>query len=236
MVLQTLRVLMKHVLLVLTNASKIGPRRRGTGFFFSEVSHPWHEFEHNGYAVDFGSILGGAPPADGYDEGDEVSKVFRHSKAYVRLQHSRRLNELEVTSYDAIFFPGGLGPMVDMPDNPAVKAAVAKAYDVGLVVGAVCHGPAALLNVRLPSGDYLVQAKRLTAFSNAEEEFYAQGDVPFLLQSALEGQGAKFVAADPWETNAIADGRLVTGQNPASGAAVARGMMELLEASDEGRV
>ncbi len=219
----------KHVLFILTNAGTIGPNNRKTGFFFPEVAHPVHEFENAGYAVEFASLDGGTPPADGYDDSDEASRTFLESKAYARLQRSRKLEEIDVTAYDAVFVPGGLGPMVDMPESPVLKAAIAKAYDANLIVGAVCHGPVALLNVKLDSGDYLIKGKNLTGFSNAEEEIYAAEDVPFLLQSALEGQGATFSAAEPWQAHTVVDGRLVTGQNPASGGPVARDMIALME-------
>ncbi len=215
----------KHVLFILTNAAEIGPHRRQTGFFFTEVAHPVHEFSAAGYAVEFASLQGGTPPEDGYDESDPQAKAFRESLAYRRLQNSRKLSEVDVTAYDAIFVPGGLGPMVDMAENPALKQTIAKAYEAGLIVGAVCHGPVALLNVKLENGESLLKGKTVTGFSNAEEKGYAAEDVPFLLQSALEDQGANYVEVTPWEEHAITDGRLVTGQNPASAGLVAKQMM-----------
>ncbi|MEM9453378.1 MAG: type 1 glutamine amidotransferase domain-containing protein [Myxococcota bacterium] len=215
----------KHVLFILTNAAQIGPNKRPTGFYFPEVAHPFHEFDAAGYAIEFASLTGGSPPEDGYNASDPQAKAFRDSKAYQRMRHSRRLSEIDVTSYDAVFVPGGLGPMVDMAENPALEATLATAYEAGLIVGAVCHGPVALLNVRLNNGEHLLHGKRVTSFTNAEEDGYAAADVPFALQSALEAQGATFVEVDPWQPHAITDGRLVTGQNPASAGPVARQML-----------
>jgi putative intracellular protease/amidase len=110
-----------------------------------------------------------------------------------------------------------------------VQAAIASTYERGAVVGAVCHGPVSLLNVKLSDGTYLINGKNITAFSNAEEENYAQADVPFLLESALRERGANFHVGEVWHANSIADGQLVTGQNPASAQSVAEKMIDILE-------
>ena len=113
-----------------------------------------------------------------------------------------------------------------------VQTAIASTYERGGVVGAVCHGPVSLLNVQLSDGSYLVDGKHITAFSNAEEENYAKADVPFLLESALKERGANYEAVPIWQANSIADGRLVTGQNPASAKGVAEKMINILESSN----
>ena len=121
--------------------------------------------------------------------------------------------------------------MVDMPNNKDIQNAIAETYDRGAIVGAVCHGPASLLNVKLKDGSSLIEGKTISAFSNEEEEGYAKEDVPFLLESAIKEKGAKFVSVSPWQANSIADGRLVTGQNPASAKGVAEKMIALLNAN-----
>jgi putative intracellular protease/amidase len=136
-------------------------------------------------AVEYASPLGGAIPEDGYDESDPSQLAFRNSAALRRLNRSRKLSEVDVLDYDAIFFPGGLGPMVDIANNPDVKQAVARAWNGGKIVAAVCHGPAALLGVTLEDGSPLVSGRKLTSFSNDEEAGYAQADVPFNLEDAL---------------------------------------------------
>jgi len=218
----------KHVLVVMTNADVIGPNKRQTGYFFPEVAHPWSVFEKAGIAMEYASPLGGAPHEDGYDEKDAVQRAFRDSLSIRRMARSRKLSEVDVLDYDAIFFPGGLGPMVDIANDPDVKRAVMRAWNNGLVVAAVCHGPAALLGAKLDDGTPLVKGRRLTSFSNAEELGYAEADVPFHLQTALEEEGATFEETSVWQPKVVVDGRLVTGQNPASAGPMAEALVELL--------
>lgn len=221
---------MKHVLFILTNASKIGPHERATGYFFPEVAHPWAVLEHAGVAIEFASPLGGAIPEDGYDDHDPEQLAFRRSDAYRRMNRSRRLAELDVRDHDAIFFPGGLGPMVDITKDAEVKRAIARAWSACKVVAAVCHGPAALLGVSLEDGSPLLRGRKVTGFSNAEEQGYAKADVPFLLQDALVKDGATYAEAAPWQEKVVVDGRLLTGQNPASAGPLAKAMLGALGA------
>jgi len=218
----------KHVLFILTNAAEIGPHQRRTGYFFPEVAHPFEVLDHAGIAVEYASPLGGLPPEDGYDADDAAQLAFRNSAAIQRMAHSRKLSEVDVLDYDAIFFPGGLGPMVDIAHDADVKRAVARAWDGGKLVAAVCHGPAALLGVTLADGAPLLRGRKVTGFSNDEEANYAAADVPFLLEDALRAEGAEHSAAAPWQEKVVVDGRLLTGQNPASGAALARAMVKAL--------
>lgn len=219
----------KHVLLVLTNAAEIGPHKRATGYFYPEVAHPFEVLDAAGIAVEYASPLGGNPPFDGYDDSDPAQHAFSQSAAIRRMAHSRKLSEVDVLDYDAIFFPGGLGPMVDIATDPDVKAAVLRAWNGGKIVAAVCHGPAALLDVKLDDGTPLVQGRKLTSFSNAEEEGYAKADVPFLLEDALRAAGAEYSSTAPWQSKLVVDGRLITGQNPASGAAVGEAIVAALK-------
>lgn len=221
-----------YVLFIVTNAAKIGPHDRRTGFFFPEIAHPFEVFDGAGVAIDFASPLGGATPDDGYDEKDAAQRAFRESSAIRRLNRSRKLSEVDVLDYDAIFVPGGLGPMVDITGNPEVQRAVLRAWNGGKLVTAVCHGPSAFLGVKLDDGTPLVRGRRLTAFSKAEEDGYAKADVPFMLETALRDEGAKFESVDPWQPKVVVDGRLMTGQNPASGGPLAK---EIVAALRKGR-
>jgi len=135
----------KNVLFILTNAAEIGPQNRKTGFFFPEVAHPFEVLDNAGIAVEFASPNGGAIPEDGYDSKDHAQLSFKESAAYRRMNRSRKLAEIDAADYDAIFVPGGLGPMVDITNDANVKRAVARAWNAGKLVTAVCHGPAALL-------------------------------------------------------------------------------------------
>jgi len=220
----------KYVLFILSNAREIGPRKRKTGNFFPEVAHPHEELLARGCVVDFATIEGGEPPMDGYDEKDPMSKAFHDGGGFRRLRNSRRLDDVNVEAYDAIFFPGGLGPMVDFVSTPIIKQAIAKAWDAGRVVAAVCHGPVALLDVTLGDGRPLLRDRQVAVFSEAEERGYAIEDVPFVLETALRGQGAKHTGVPPWQPHVVVDGRLVTGQNPASAAGVATAMFEVMNA------
>jgi putative intracellular protease/amidase len=144
------------------------------------------------------------------------------------MSRSRKLSEVDVLDYDAVFFPGGLGPMVDIANNPEIQRVVERAWNGGKIVAAVCHGPAALLGAKLEDGTPLVQGRKLTGFSNDEESGYAQDDVPFLLETALRTEGAQYLSADVWQEYVVVDGRLMTGQNPASGGALAKVIVEAL--------
>lgn len=220
----------KKILFIVSSADKIGPDNRKTGNFLPEVAHPYHEFIEAGYAVDFASVQGGEPPIDGADDlSDPRNKAFIEGEGMMRMKSSLKISEVDTAPYDAVFVPGGLGPMVDMPNNVDVQKAIAATYDRGDVVGAVCHGPVSLLNVTLSDGTSLIQGKKLTSFSNSEESGYAENDVPFLLESALREKGAAYSSVDDWQALSIADGRLITGQNPASAEGVARKMIAAIE-------
>ncbi|UNK49847.1 type 1 glutamine amidotransferase domain-containing protein [Lysobacter sp. S4-A87] len=218
----------KYVLFVSTNTAVIGPKHRKTGFFFPEIAHPFHELDKAGIAVEFASLQGGKPPEDGFDENDSTQTDFLKSVAYRRLSRSRKFSEVDVLDYDAVFFPGGLGPMGDIVTDPGVKRAVLRAWDAGKIVAAVCHGPCAFLDVKLEDGSPLVKGKNLTSFSTAEEENYAKEDVPFDLETALRQEGANHTSVAPWQPNLVVDGRLITGQNPASGGLVGQAIVKAL--------
>ena len=219
----------KSVLFIVTSAGSIGPNNRATGSFLPEVAHPYHEFIQKGYTVDFASVKGGEPPLDGVDMEDPLNEAFMSGEGWQKMKVSKTISETDTSGYDAVFIPGGLGPMVDMPDNIDVQKAIADTYDRGAVVGAVCHGPVSLMNVKVKDGSSLIKGKKVTSFSNSEENGYAMDDVPFLLESALTEKGAEYSSVAEWQANSIADGRLVTGQNPASAAGVAQKMIEVIE-------
>ncbi|WP_342315449.1 type 1 glutamine amidotransferase domain-containing protein [Lysobacter sp. FW306-1B-D06B] len=219
----------KYVLCVSTNAGTIGPNNRHTGFFFPEIAHPFEVLDQAGIAMEFASPKGGKPPQDGFDEKDAVQVAFSNSAAYRRLAHSRPLRDVDVLDYDAIFFPGGLGPLVDIATDPEVKKAVMRAWNGGKIVSAVCHGPVAFLGATLDDGTPLVRGRKLTSFSTAEEDGYARADVPFDLEGALREAGAEHSSAPPWQPKLVVDGRLITGQNPASGTLVGEALVDALK-------
>jgi putative intracellular protease/amidase len=222
----------KKVLIIVSNANTIGPHKRRTGTFLSEVAHPYAEFSRAGYQVDFASLSGDTPYLDALHlAADPDNLAFLTGDGWASMQKARRLSDVEVKGYDAIFVPGGLAPMVDMPEAPLLKQVVVDTYERQAVVGAVCHGPVSLLNAKLRDGSYLVKGKNMTSFTTAEEDNYARPDVPFDLQTALTGQGAIYHTVEPWGANSLADGNLVTGQNPASAKGVAQKMIAIMEAA-----
>lgn len=207
-----------RVLFVLTSHADLGDTGEKTGFYLSEASHPWKELTTAGIEVDFVSIRGGMPPVDGFKLEDQVNKEFwENEEIQEALLNAPAPGQVDPAEYDAIHFVGGHGTMWDFPENDAIAALAAAIYENGGYVSAVCHGPAALVNIRLSDSTYLIEGKKVTSFTNAEEQAVELTEVvPFLLQDALISRGAEFVAADNWTDNVQVDGRLITGQNPQS--------------------
>lgn len=220
----------KRILIIVSNANAIGPNKRRTGTFLPEVAHPYAEFDKAGYEIDFASLTGETPYLDALNlANDPDNLAFLTGKGWEDMQKAVKLLNVEVNKYDALFIPGGLAPMVDMHENEVLKQVIKETYERNAVIGAVCHGPVSLLNVKLTNGSYLVEGRNITSFTDEEENGYAINDVPFLLETALTEQGAKFHAAANWSAHSIADGNLVTGQNPASAKGVAEKMISILE-------
>lgn len=210
------------ILFVLTSAAVVGPRHRASGYEFSEVAHPYAELSERGWRVDFASPQGGRPPEDGYDPTDPVAQAFRLGEGFARLGSTTRLEVVRPEDYAAVFFPGGLGPMVDLATSTPAKQVIARCAALDRIIAAVCHGPVALLDVPIGNGRTLVHGRRLTAFSTAEEVGHSYDDVPFLLDAALQREGALYSCAPPCAEHVVVDGRLITGQNPASARGVAQ--------------
>lgn len=220
----------KKILFIVSNAYAIGPHNRRTGNFLPEVAHPYAEFTRAKYEIDFASLSGDTPFLDALNLADDPDNLaFLVGTGWASMQKAKKLSDVNVSPYDAIFMPGGLAPMVDMPAHPLLKQVIKETYERKAVVGAVCHGPVSLLNVKLNDGSYLLAGKNVSSFTNEEEDNYAKVDVPFELETALTGQGAIFHKTGPWQAFSIADGRLVTGQNPASAKGVAEKIIGLLE-------
>lgn len=221
------------VLIIVSNANTIGPNNRRTGTFLPEVAHPYAEFEKADYEIDFASLTGESPFLDALNLADDPDNLkFLTGKGWEKMHSAPKLSSINTDDYDAVFIPGGLAPMVDMPENTELKKIIAGFYESNRIVGAVCHGPVSLLNVKLSDGNYLVNSKNIASFTTEEEDNYAKNDVPFDLQTALTEQGAIFHAAEPWSANNIVDGNLVTGQNPASAKGVGEKMVTLIESKN----
>lgn len=221
-----------RILAVLTSTPLIGTSGKKAGFELTELSRAYYVFIANGYQVDIASPLGGKPPMsldDGLVAADYA--FLNDSKAQQKLLNSAPLARVEPADYAAVYFVGGKGTMFDFADNPDIQRIVRQLYEKGGVIGAVCHGPAALLNVTLSDGSKLISGKRITGFSNAEELFLlkdARTLFPYLLQDQATQQGAQFIEGPLYVDNTVVDGRLVTGQNPWSTWSVAEAMISAL--------
>lgn len=218
------------VLIVVTSHATLGSTGKPTGYYLPEVTHPYYELKKAGFEVEIASLKGGKAPMDqsSRDLTDPHNRNFlENPKTAKLLENTLVLADVRADQYKAVLFAGGHGTMWDFADSAAVQRVAAGIYQNGGVVAAVCHGPAALVNVKLSNGTYLVAGKRVTGFTNAEEAAAELTQVmPFLLETKLKERGAQFVGAPLWQANVISDGRLVTGQNPASaegvGAAISR--------------
>lgn len=220
---------MKKILMVVTSVSELGDTGEKTGYNVAEAAHPWKVFKDSGHFVDFASIKGGQPPRDEVDENDPIQVAFTQDETTrAGLYNTARVDVVDPAQYDAIYLVGGHGTMWDFPDSEGLQNLVAGIYNAGGLVGAVCHGPAGLVNVELDNGFRLVEGRDVAAFTN-DEEVAAGKDrvIPFFLADRLEEQGARHVSAGVFEEKVAVDGRLVTGQNPASAAGVAKEMEKL---------
>lgn len=222
---------MPKALFILTSHDTLGESGKPTGFYWEELAAPYLILTDAGWQVELASIAGGRPPADPASaEGDaattEVRRLMADEAAMNKLAHTQRVEDVEVSGCDIVFLPGGHGTMWDLPGSRALGDLLGEAWAKGAVIGAVCHGPAGLLGARLPSGDPLVRGHRVAGFTNSEEAAVGLAEtVPFSLEDALTEQGGRHQKGPDWQPFAIADGRLVTGQNPASSAEVARLML-----------
>jgi putative intracellular protease/amidase len=221
----------KRILIATTSHNQKGSTGKPTGAYLPEIAHPYEVFAKAGYAIDFASVKGGVIPLDGVEGADSASTAFLQAHEQ-ELKTSISAERVDAKRYDAIFFAGGHGTMWDFPDSAAFAAAAAAIYERGGTVSAVCHGPAALVNIKLSSGQYLVAGKKVSAFTNEEERAAGLDKVvPFLLADKLVERGAAHEAGPLWQKKVVTSERLVTGQNPASAAGVAEAVVRSLHST-----
>lgn len=223
----------RPVLIVLTSHGIKGATGEPTGFYLGEVTHPLAVFDAAGIPVELASIRGGEPPVDGLDLSDATNARYWDDAGFRRaIRTTAKLDDVDPAKYSAVFFAGGHGAMWDFPRSAAVRSVARAVYDAGGVLAAVCHGPAALVNVTLGDGTPLVADKRVAAFTDSEERAVKLEDVvPFLLAGTLVERGALHQPAADWTAQVVVDGRLVTGQNPQSATGAAEAVRDLVLAA-----
>ncbi|WP_202966696.1 type 1 glutamine amidotransferase domain-containing protein [Chryseobacterium sp. Leaf405] len=228
---KNLKNMKKKILFVVTSHDKKGNTGENTGYYLGEVSHPWEVLHKAGYEIDFVSPKGGTPPVDGFDLKDPVNREFWENKEYKnKIDHSLKPSEINPGDYSTIFYAGGHGAMWDFADHTELSAIASKIYENGGIVAAVCHGPAGLVNIKLNNGKYLVDGKKINAFTNEEEaEVKLTNVVPFLLEDKLKERGAKFEKSGLWQNHVVTDQRVITGQNPQSAKSVGEAILKELK-------
>ena len=228
------------ILFIVTSHSMMGNTGKPTGVWMEELTTPYYEFVDAGYDVDIASIQGGVIPVDPRSKKDigknpqSVDRFLQDEKAMKAIQSTLPINEIDATPYLAVFLPGGHGTMFDLPDNEPLSKIISATLDDRRIVAAVCHGPAGLVSATFTDGTPVVKDKRVTAFTNAEEEAAGlTNEMPFLLETRLRDLGANVVTVPNFEPHAIADENLITGQNPASSKAVADLVIHALSATEK---
>jgi putative intracellular protease/amidase len=224
---------MMKILMVLTSHDQLGDTGKKTGFWLEEFAAPYYAFLDAGAKITVASPKGGQPPLDPKSdtpEGQtETTRRFKgDAAAQAVLASTVTLADVRAADHDAVFYPGGHGPLWDLAEDPKSIALIEAFYSAGKPVAAVCHAPAVLHRVT-SHGESIVKGKRVTGFTNSEEEAVQLTKVvPFLVEDELKRLGGLYEKAGDWQSFAITDGRLITGQNPASSTAAAQHLLKLL--------
>lgn len=222
------------ILMVLTSHGELGDTGRKTGFWLEEFAAPYYVFKDAGAQVVVASPKGGQPPLDPKsDQADAQTKAterFRKDgEAQALLASTSKLSEAAAGSFDAVFYPGGHGPLWDLVEDRDSNRLIERLYAAGKPVAAVCHGPAVFRHARGPFGLPLVRGKAVTGFSDTEEAAAGLSDVvPFLVEDMLKRKGGIYSKKADWQPHVVTDANVVTGQNPASSAAAAKAVLALL--------
>lgn len=219
------------VLFVLTNVNSIEKSGERTGYTLTEAAQPWLAITKAGYDVDFMSPKGGEPTVDTLKFDNQGDRIFWNDQGVqTKLKNTLKPADVKLVDYMAVLYVGGHGTMFDFRTNPDLNKLAADMYEKGGIVAAVCHGPAALIDVKLSTGQYLIEGKNVTGFTNSEEkEVKKDAVMPYLLETELTKRNARFVGKPNWEPNVQVAERLVTGQNPQSAAGVGDAIVKLLD-------
>ena len=223
------------ILMVLTSHSEMGNTGHKTGFWLEEFTSPYYIFRDAGTEVTLASPAGGQPPVDPNSEGEDAQtettrRFLADEEAKADLAATRKLSEVRIDDFDAVFYPGGHGPLWDLAEDGNSIRLIEEAAKQDKVIGAVCHAPGVFRYVKGPNGDALVRGREVTGFTNTEEEAVGLTDVvPFLVEDMLEANGADYRCGEDWGSFVVRDGRLVTGQNPASSEETAKAVLNTLQ-------
>lgn len=222
---------MTKILIPVTNHATLGETQEANGTYAPELTHALDVFLAAGFEFTIASVKGGSVPVYGTDiEGDDINTRLLASESLTsQLHNSVAVTDLDVATFDAIFYPGGFGLLSDLADDTAFALLAASHYQNEGIIGAVCHGPAALLPITFSNGERLLSNKHVTGFTREEEvDFGTINSIPFLLEERLTRSANRYSKGQPWLENVIVDDRLVTGQNPTSAKGVAQAIVELL--------
>jgi putative intracellular protease/amidase len=221
-----------EILMVITSHDQLGNTGKKTGFWLEEFAAPYYTFKDAGAAITLASPLGGQPPLDPKSDIPETqTEDTRRFKvdfaAQTVLAHTVKLGEVAAKDFDAVFYPGGHGPLWDLTEDPASIALIEATIAAGKPVALVCHAPGVLRHVKAANGDPVVQGKTVTGFTNTEEKAAGLTEiVPFLVEDMLKQNGGHYSKAADWQPYVVKDGLLITGQNPASSAPAAKELLK----------
>lgn len=224
---------MKKVLFVVTSHDQLGNTGEKTGFWTEEFAAPYYALADKGIQIDIATPLGGQPPidpksADPASATEDTKRFDADTALLAKLKNTKKLTEINPSDYDAVFYPGGHGPLWDLAEDKTSAEIIATFYTQNKPVAFVCHVPAALKNVKV-NGDFLVKGKKVTGFTNSEEAAVGLTNVvPFLVEDMLQKNGGSYSKAGDWQSYAVEDGYLITGQNPASSKLVAEKLLAQL--------
>lgn len=224
------------ILMVLTSHDRLGDTGKKTGFWLEEFAAPYYVFKDAGAEVTLASPKGGQPPldpkSDAPDAQTEATRRFKADPvAQAALANTRTLSSVSGDGFDAVFYPGGHGPLWDLAEDANSVALIESMMAAGKTVSAVCHAPGVLRRVRTKDGSPLVKGRRVTGFANTEEEAAQLTQVvPFLVEDMLVDSGGRYSKGPDWRPHVVTDGKLITGQNPASSEPAARAVLTQLQA------
>ena len=226
---------MAHILMVLTSHDQLGDTGKKTGFWLEEFAAPYYVFKDAGAQITLASPRGGQPPldpkSDAPDAQTDATRRFKaDAEAQKQLASTVPLSSVKAADFDAVFYPGGHGPLWDLAEDAQSITLIEQTFAAGKPLGLVCHAPGVLRHAKAPGGEPLVKGRKVTGFTNTEEEgVQLTKVVPFLVEDTLKAKGGAYAKGADWAPFVLTDGHLVTGQNPASSEPAAKALLQLLK-------